>query len=52
MLKSLLYCNIKISDIEDFICSELKIVNDRAGLTVMPGAHKSLSDETIDVVFL
>ena len=27
-------------DIEDFIRSELKIVNDRAGLTVIPGAHK------------
>ena len=27
-------------DIEDFIRSELKIVNDRAGLSVVPGAHR------------
>ena len=27
-------------DIEDFICSELKIVNDHAGLSIIPGAHK------------
>ena len=27
-------------DIKDFICSELKIVNDSAGCTVMPGAQK------------
>ena len=27
-------------DIEDFILSELKIVTDCAGLSVMPGAHK------------
>ena len=31
-------------DIEDFIRSELKIVNDCAGLTVMPGAHKRRDD--------
>ena len=27
-------------DIEDLIRSELKIVNDSAGLSVIPGAHK------------
>ena len=27
-------------DIEDFICSELKIVYNRAGLTFLPGTHK------------
>ena len=26
--------------IEDFICSELKIVNDRAGLSDVPGVHR------------
>ena len=31
-------------DIEDFIRSKLKIVNDRAGLSVMPGAHKRRDD--------
>ena len=31
-------------DIEDIIRSELKIVNDRAGLSVMPRAHKRLDD--------
>ena len=31
-------------DIEDFGRSELKIVNDRAGLSDMPGAHKRRDD--------
>ena len=31
-------------DIEDFTRSELKIVNDRAGLSVMPGAQKRRDD--------